>query len=140
MEDFKNFRGFDYLGPKSIRNNQSESELLRFKGLIEDREFGFKDIEAGTPQVFDLDMDVAYPYRILRASLKTDTGTLHATVKINNVAITGLANVEVTSVKTRTNATALNDNADTQVVTIETNGIDSGTPTYLGGKLVIQRL
>lgn len=114
--------------------------------LLEDREAGFADVTPGTAQTYDLDMDATYAYSILSVSYKADAGNILSGVAIcvNGVPVVGLDNLSVTDTMTNTvyesESTISNSVAVGDVVTVVTSGDSSDTATYLGIKIVIQRI
>ena len=102
--------------------------------------FEFRDLITGIAQVWILDIKASFQYIIQSAVLQTDDGTLTGIdVKIDDVAITGLAALTVETTISDNTATALNAVAITNQITIHTTTGYTGTPTLIRGKLRIKR-
>lgn len=138
-ELFANFQNISDTTYYIFKNGIEDEDFVEYLNL-EDREAGFADITKGIAQIYDLDMYAAFKYRILQMCAKTNTGTLNITLKINGLPVLSFTNKSLTSnirIMNSASETIVNKN---DVVTVETTGIDTGDPTYLGIKLIIQRL
>lgn len=108
--------------------------------LPEDREWGFADIEAGSVQVYDIDVSVSWAYTITKLILVTNTGELTSvTLFINGIAITGCSNRKATTTRTTFIPSANNIVSVGDRVTITVGATFTGAPTYLGGKIDLTR-
>ena len=91
-------------------------------------------VEAGVAETFVIDVYATSVCNISKAILESD-GTIEAcAVKINGVAVTGLEDMDVSTLNVFT-ATALNTLAIGDRITIVTSVTTSGTPTVIRGKL-----
>jgi hypothetical protein len=103
--------------------------------------FEFRDIIAGTIQLYDLDIKAIYGYTIESAILETDNGTLTGvTININGTGVTSLDSLTVDTVVDETFSTGLKTVSIGDRITIVTSTGYTGNPTLLRGKLKIIRL
>ena len=119
----------------------TEENIIYTPYKTEDREGGFADIIAASAQTYDMDMDAAWRYRIQYVSMRTNVGSLiGVSIKINGINVGGMEAINVTGTKTRTQATGNNIVENGDVVTVNTTGSYTGGVSYLGVKIVIERL
>lgn len=94
-------------------------------------------VEAGVSSTHDIDIYCTNGYTIVQAILESD-GTLEGVkVKIDGTDITGLDDMDVSTVAVFT-ATAYNLAAQGERVTIVTSGTDTGSPTVIRGKIIME--
>jgi len=115
-------------------------------GIIEDIWFKFNDVSSGIPQVFYIDLLASFDYAILSIVLQCGSGV--STMSGATVLIDGVVPVEwtahattidITSVITETEAIDSNVVLAGESLTLTTSGNDSGTPTFIMGKIKIRR-
>ena len=58
---------------------------------IEDISFEFRDIEAGTEQIYTLDVKASFAYTILSVVLQCDNTISGIAIKVNGVAVSGMS-------------------------------------------------
>jgi hypothetical protein len=126
--------------------NQADSEALDFIknkplvfSMVEDIAFEFRDIEPGTEQTYILDLKASFYYEILSCALQSDDTMDNVAIKIGSTAVAGLSAIDVTTAIIDLEATADNQVALDDQVTLVTSGTD-GDPTLIRGKLRIQRI
>jgi len=108
--------------------------------VYDDISFEFRDIIAGTIQVYDLDIRASFGYTIISTSLETDNGTLvGVNIKIGGVSVGSLSNMTVDTGVDETSASAPNTVVGGNRINITTSVNYSGYPTLLRGKLKILR-
>ena len=78
-------------------------------------------------ETFVIDVGCFEPYTVTSAYLAVRTGSLVVTFKINGVAITGLTNINVGTVRTLVHASALNALSTGDILTVEIVSVTAGT-------------
>lgn len=118
-----------------------DGAVLVIGDWVDDREFGFADVTAGTDHTYDLDMNASYDYQIESFVAKVDTGTLtDVTVYKNAVAITDFESLTITGTKaTFTAVTPIVVFAGDEI-TMSIGTAYTGVPTYIGGKINTRRI
>ena len=115
---------------------QTNTEQQIPTGALEDISFEYRDVsELG--QVYTLDLSASFDYKVVGLIAKSDAGTLTATIKINGVAVTGLA-AEITPAIQKFAATGAELVKPDDLVTLEITAHD--TAAELIGKLQISRI
>lgn len=104
----------------------------------DDVRFEFRDVTPGTAMVYILDPKANFPYTIVGAVLYSDAQFTAVSVKIGVSAISGLANVVASSLAEFT-AQSGNQVVLGNQVTLDISSAYVGSPTLIGGKLIIKR-
>lgn len=109
--------------------------------VYEDIAFEFRDVTAGTGQMYTLDISASYSYSIESATLQVDTGTLTGVqITIEAPAVTSLSNLTIDSTVTTTYSTGAKIVYVTNKVALTTSTGYTGAPTLLRGKIKIVRV
>ena len=114
-------------------------EVAATDGHIEDILFEFRDIEAGTPQEYILDISASFTYDVVSLVLQSDATLQGIYVDIDGIDITGLDSVTATTSIVETAATGSNSVMAGSKLTITTTSSFTGTPTLLRGKIKYRR-
>ena len=124
-------------GQVFIKNSENEYDY-GWADLLDDITFEFRDID-GTDLVYALRVSASFAFTINSISLITDLGSITGiTVKIDNVAVTGLADLTATTTLTHPAATGNNRVEVGSYVTLKITGAKSSA-TKLIGELHITR-
>jgi len=110
---------------------------------IDDITFYYNDVSAGVPQTYYIDLKASFDYDVISAVLNSDATINSVEIQINNVPIvwTGSAtSIDITPIITETSAISANSVLEDDLVTLVTQGTDSGTPTIIRGKLKVRRV
>lgn len=88
-------RDQDYDGNKILNSSLNTKAVRMIIG----------DIDTDAGQIFAWELKARYDYTIVRMAMRTDTGSLTATLKINGVNVPGLVEVEATDSTTDNDTT-----------------------------------
>ena len=115
---------------------------LNIGDWIEDIFFYYNDIDAGTPQLYWIDLSASFDYRILSAIMRCGSDMFGVEIQIDGVPIVwpgAATSIDVNSVITETVAVSANDVLSGNIVTLVTSGSMYDNATVLQGKLRIRR-
>jgi hypothetical protein len=96
-------------------------------------------IEPGQTYSFTLDIYVTSDYKITRAIMETDTGSLSGiSIEVNGAGVAGITGITVTSSRTIFDAIGNNQASESNRVTLEVGSSYTGTPSFIRGKIVLE--
>lgn len=115
------------------------TEFVFTDASIEDIAFDFNDV-SGSLQTYYLDVLASFRYKILNCTLESDGSLTGISIKKNDVDITGLSGLTISTKVTNT-ATALNIVEIGDVIKLVITSFSGSTvPSLIRGKLKTQRL
>jgi len=115
----------------------ADGKVIEVDWAIEDIRFTFKDIVAGTVQVYDIDVSASWKYDIKELLIETDTGSLKVSIANNTIPIASMTAQIITDTLTTVTADAGTSVIETDRITLIVSAVNyTGTPTSITGKLV----
>jgi hypothetical protein len=105
--------------------------------VIEEARFEYRDVETAG-QIYTLDLQASFDYKIKNLIIKTDAGTVTASVKINSVDVTGIAAATATNATSNHTAIGANLVKKNDLITLELAAVD--TAAAIVGKIEFSRV